>query len=109
MGVLDASEDSTLLQATHGDERRKSDSSLLRKPNDQMINKVQKQLRDLADGKVDEGSTVTIVKSTELRTVRTQNGTVVKARDPEAMSGQSSSQKDTLITYSSALKENTKT
>ena len=102
MKISAAVEDSNVSKGIIGDERRNSDSGLLKNQNDQVINKVQKQLQDIANCKIEEGSPN--VKAGNSRTVRAQNGTVVNKCDQGATVDQAAQQKDSVNTHNSTVK-----
>ncbi|XP_065069739.1 3',5'-cyclic-AMP phosphodiesterase 4C-like isoform X3 [Rhopilema esculentum] len=102
---VDDSEENGLLEAKHGDERRKSDSLLLKKPPEQTIDKVQKQLQELACGKEREKEN-NCSSAEEPRTMKNQNGTVVKSCDKgNALPKHSSPVKHTVNSSNDKFKE----
>jgi len=100
-----AVQDSSSLQARGGEERRNSDSSLLKGPNDQVLKKVQKRLQEVADCRIEENSSVQMVETGESRTARgAPNGTVIN--NSGAVVNQTSQQKDGINSCVSAVKGN---
>jgi len=98
-----AVQDSSSLQARGGEERRNSDSSLLKGPNDQVLKKVQKRLQEVADCRIEENSSVQMVETGESRTARgAPNGTVIN--NSGAVVNQTSQQKDGINSCVSAVK-----
>ena len=91
------------MQARGGEERRNSDSSLLKGPNDQVLKKVQKRLQEVADCRIEENSSVQMVETGESRTARgAPNGTVIN--NSGAVVNQTSQQKDGINSCVSAVK-----